>query len=125
MKKIAFLLALLMVIGTIPVWALCGMDGWLDEKSNSDYYPTKAGGLVLNGVHHIVEVPADLLYQPYNDIVSEKKYATGLFTGLGKGILYGVEDAFVGVVDLVSALVPGSHGIKGGYVHDLIEKEAA
>ena len=111
MKKTLIFLALLMVMTTTQGWAKCCPLGQrIDEKSQSNSYPEKLLGLTLDGVYRIVESPFELLYYPYNDIVNQKKYATGLFTGLGKGVYYAGENIVVAVANIISAPVPGAKG---------------
>jgi len=110
-KKIAFLLALFLVIGSVPSFANeCPIHKWGADKAQSASYPTKVVGMLVEGVDGVVLSPLHLLSGPYNDIVKEKHYATGLFTGLGKGVVGFGKDALTGVWNIVTAIVPGYHG---------------
>ena len=125
MKKTLIFLALLMVIVTTQGWAKCCPLGQrIDEKSQSDSYPEKFVGLTLDGIYRVVESPYELLYYPYDDIVNQKKYATGLFTGLGKGLFYAGENIVVAAVNIVSAPVPGAKGYLGVPNHVLCKDKA-
>jgi len=121
MKKIAVVLALLMVVGTVPAWAVCGsIDNWIGERAQSDIYGEKLVGLLLDGIHRVVESPYELLYHPYDDIANKGEKVTGLFTGLTKGLFYGVQNIVVGAINIVSAPVPGSHGVSIEHGHTLV-----
>ena len=115
MKKIAVVLVLFLIVGSVPAWSTCALKNWASEKAQSDSYPTKAAGLLVKGVHEVVEAPFILLWHPYNDVVKEKQYATGLFTGLGKGLYHGVESVGVGAVNIISAPIPGLKGIESDH----------
>ncbi len=113
-KKVAVMLLLLMVFGAVQSWAApqCPLGNWAGEKAQSDSYPTKLMGMFVLGVDQIVTSPIKLVWYPYDHIVTQKKYATGLFTGLGQGLVEAVESIGAGVVNIVASPVPGYHGIK-------------
>jgi hypothetical protein len=128
MKKIAMLMIVLMVVGSVSAFAgICPKtDKWIEGKVNSEEYVVKMGGMMLDGVNRIVAAPFDLLYHPYHDVFVEKHYGTGLFTGLGEGLFRGVEGIMVGAWNIVSSVVPGYHGETTDHVHSLLpcKKEA-
>lgn len=120
MKKIAVMLSILMVFAAVPGWAICGaVDHWIDEKVQSDSYPEKLMGMVLNGFHRVIESPFELVYHPYDQIANQKKYAMGLFTGLGEGLYRTVENIGIGVVNIISAPIPNYHGVTREHDHEL------
>ena len=113
-KKIAIMLLLLVVLSASQAWAApsCPLGNWAGEKAQSDSYPTKFMGQFVLGVDQILTSPIKLVWYTYDHIVTQKKYATGLFTGLGQGLVEAVESIGAGVVNIVTSPVPGYHGIK-------------
>ncbi len=112
MKKTALLVALFLVIASVPSFANnCPVYKWGAEKAKSDSYPTKVVGMLVEGVDGVLLSPVHLISEPYNDIFKEKHYATGLFSGLGKGLVGFGKDALSGVWNVVTAIVPGYHGV--------------
>ena len=113
MKKTALLVALFLVIGAVPSFAMsnCPLYKWGNEKAKSDNYAVKTVGMLVEGVDGVALSPLHLISGPYNDIVKEKHYATGLFTGLAKGVVGFGKDALTGVWNIATAIVPGYHGV--------------
>jgi len=124
-KKIALFVALLLVVGSTPGWSLCGnLDQWIDEKAASEQYGTKLGGMLLQGIHRVIESPYEIFYHLYDGAKNEKPAATGWLKGLFTGIARAAENVMLGAVEIVSAAVPGQHGLTREHDHTLFEKEA-
>lgn len=120
MKKIVVMLSILMLFTAAPGWTMCGAaDHWISEKVQSDSYSEKMMGLFLDGLHRVAESPFELAYHPYDHIANQKKYATGLFTGLGEGLYRAVENIGIGVVNIISAPIPNYHGVTREHDHEL------
>ena len=116
MKKLALLLALLMVLGGGTAMAFHGAIGEpIGDMADSTSYGIKFPGMLLDGVYHYTEVPYYLLHEPYNDMFAEGHYGTGLFTGLGKGVVHGVNRVITGTYNIVASPLPGYHGIRADY----------
>ncbi|GEM_PF-4298487 len=112
MKKIVVILLLLMVFGATQSWAMnYPLGNWASEKAKSDSYGTRWMGMFVGGVDQIVTSPIELVYHPWDHIVNQKHYATGLFTGLGEGLVKAVQDIGSGVVNIVGSPIPGYHGV--------------
>ena len=76
MRKLALVLALLMVVGTIPAFATVSatLDGVIDSKSKSDIRPVedtaKLAGEVNKGVNKVME-PLDPVMKPVYEVRHE------------------------------------------------------
>ncbi len=112
MKKTALFAALLLVVGSIPSWATCPTDKWVDEKANSSSYPVKVGGMILRGLHRIVESPGELVYHTYQGIKTPE-HGVGVLKGLGMGTAWMADGIVRGGWDILSALIPDYHGEPG------------
>ncbi len=122
MRKIAILVAVFLVIGSIPGWSVCGpVDDWITKQADSTNYPVKFVGLLLSGVHRAVEAPFEVLYHSYDGTRNRFENGLGFFTGLGEGMFRGIESIGRGAVDVLSAPVPGYNGMKGGHDHRLVK----
>jgi len=53
-----------------------------------------------------------VLEHPYNDLVTDKNYATGLFTGLVTGLYHGIENVDAAAANILSAPIPGFKGVR-------------
>ena len=112
MKKVVVILLLLVIFGASQGWAMtCPLGNWASEKAQSDSYPTKMMGMFVEGVDQVVMSPLELVYQPWNHIVNQKEYSTGLFTGLGEGLVNAGRGIVTGVVNIVGSPIPNYHGI--------------
>jgi len=118
MKKIGILVALFLIIGAAPGWSVCGpVDSWIDETAGSEVYYAKAGGMLLRGLHRIIESPIEIGYHTYDSTKNDLGYGEGILKGLGSGVLWMADGAIRGVWDLITALIPDYHGEVG--THDL------
>ncbi len=113
MKKrtLAIALALLTLAGR--AYAAWGMENWKEGQMASASYGEKAGAMALNGLGRILAAIPEIVYYPYAEAATEKGGVEGVFRGLGIGLYHLGEDVVVGVANLVSAPVPGYHGISG------------
>ena len=117
-KKIGILLALFMIVGSIPGWCLCSTaDKWVDDQANSNIYYVKVGGMLLRGVKRIIESPVEIGYYTYDGAKNHLGYGEGVLSGLGKGIGWFADDVLRGAWDIVTAVFPNYHGEPG--THDL------
>ena len=113
MKKIGLLIALLLVVGAIPAWAVnCPVDNWIHDKAASNNYGVRAGGVFLQGINLIVKSPYELFYHIYDE--TKKDHALGLFRGIGVGVGQAAGNVGVGVIDILGSPVPGFHGVAWG-----------
>jgi len=120
-KRIAVLVAVFLVVGSVPGWSLCGaIDDWVTKQASSDNYPVKFVGLLLSGVHRVVESPYELLYHTYDGTVNNFENGLGFFKGLGEGAFRMTENVARGAWDIVSAPIPGYNGEPGGHDHRLM-----
>ncbi len=110
MKKVALLMALLLVVGALPGWSVCMFDNWIDKQATSTNYGTKAGGMLLRGIHGIVESPVELFYHPYDELKNRPENGIGFFKGLGLGAWGMVDKIGHGAWDILTALVPNYNG---------------
>lgn len=118
MKKAMVLAAVMLLALATSGWAVCGpIDDWIEEKAASDTYAVKVGGMLLQGVHLIVESPYELGYHIYDEVKSDP--ALGLFKGLGVGGGRMLGNIGVGALNLVTAVVPGLHGPEWPHDHVL------
>lgn len=118
MKKTAVLLALFLVLGAAPGWSVCAVvDNWIDDQANSDIYYVKAGGMLLRGVHRIIESPVEIGYHTYKGATDELGYGEGVLKGLGTGVLWMLDSVVRGAWDIITFAFPDYHGEPGD--HDL------
>lgn len=114
MKKIGILVALLLLASTGTGWAICGpVDRWIDETAASEVYYVKAGGMLLRGLHRVIESPVELACHTYKGATEELGYGEGILKGLGKGTLWMVDDILRGAWDIVTFAFPDYHGEPG------------
>jgi len=118
MKRIGVLVALFLVVGAIPAWCICGaVDSWIDDQADSENYAVKAGGMLLRGLHRIIESPVEIGYHTYDGAKNNLEYGVGVLKGLGTGVLWTADGALRGAWDIITALFPDYHGEPG--THDL------
>ena len=118
MKKIGILVALFLIIGAIPGWCICGpVDKWIGETAASEVYYVKAGGMLLRGLHRIIESPVEVGYHTYDGAKNNLGYGEGVLKGLGTGVLWMGDSIIRGAWDVITALIPDYHGEPGE--HDL------
>ena len=111
MKKIMAFAIVLMLAAAGPGFAFTSaIGGPIEDLATSDNYMVKFPGLILDGVYHVTEVPYELVSHPYNDVIVEKDYFFGLFTGLTHGIHSGLGKIVKGTYSVISAPIPGQHG---------------
>lgn len=111
MKKLMAIAVVLMLAAAGPSYAFTSaIGGPIEDMATSDQYLVKFPGLVLDGVYHVTEVPYELISHPYHDVVVEKDYVFGIFTGLGQGIHSGLGKIVKGTYSILSAPIPGQHG---------------
>ena len=105
MKRVVWSVALLLVVGSQPVWARMR----IHDAAESAVYKTKLGGMLGRGVLNVITSPVDVV----TNIVNETKAGppfVGTLTGLGKGVGCGVLRLGSGAVDIVTFWVPGFNG---------------
>ena len=115
MKKVGILTILFLVVFVIPGWA--SLQNWMEEKSASENYGDKAAGMFVRGIYRALEAPWELLYHLYDGTVNDRPYGVGTVKGLFMGSAFGAQKAALGAVDLVSAFVPGQHGLSREHTH--------
>lgn len=126
MKKIGVLLALLLLAGASPGWAICGpVDDWISEQATSDVYYVKAGGMLLRGLHRIIESPVEVACHTYKGATEELGYGEGVLKGLGTGFLWMTDSILRGAWDIVTFAFPGYHGETGTHTQECWGKGAA
>ncbi len=114
MKKIGLLLALFLIVGAVPGWSICGVvDEWVSEQAGSDVYYVKAGGMLLRGLHRIIESPVEVACHTYKGATEELGYGEGVLKGLGTGVLWMTDSILRGAWDIVTFAFPGYHGEPG------------
>ena len=124
MKKLALLVAILMLAAS-PAFAICGtVDSWISEQAHSDSYLQKAGGMVLEGVHQVVEAPIHLLKgageglsnPPVSKLCPKKEvpgYVMGLVGGTFNGTYAALENVVAAAGNVVYALIPNVGPLEG------------
>ena len=116
--KIGALAALFFLVGAAPGWCFCGAaEEWVNKQAGSDVYYVKAGGMLLRGVHRIIESPIEIGYHTYDGAKNHLGYGEGIIKGLGTGLLWTADGVLRGAWDIITALFPGYHGELG--THDL------
>lgn len=113
MKKIGVIVALFLAVAAVPGWTMCPADQWLEDTANSGSYPVKAGGMILRGVHRIIESPVEIACHTYKGATEELEYGLGIFKGLGMGLLWTLDSAVRGAWDIVTFAFPDYHGEPG------------
>ena len=116
--KIAVITGLLVMAASVQGWSMCPLGNWANTKAESASYGEKAGGMLVRGLAGIVESPAELLIHSYQESKDHFDKGLGVARGLGMGVFRMVEHIAIGAVDIVSAPVPGYHGIKSEDQHD-------
>ncbi|MBI2105189.1 MAG: hypothetical protein HYT90_06440 [Candidatus Omnitrophica bacterium] len=106
MKRVAGIVAILMVVGAHPAWAARTR---VHEAAESERYGRKFGGMIGRGALNIVTSPVDLIVNVVNETKAGPPFV-GTLTGLGKGLGCGTLRLGSGVVDLVTFWVPGFNG---------------
>lgn len=121
-KKVAVFLVLLLVVGVTPGWSICGpIKDWVDEKAASDNYGAKSLGMLLRGIHGVVEVPLEITHHLIDGTLNEKPYVIGTLKGLGTGAAHAVETAMIGAWDVITALCPRYKGLPREHEHELFK----
>jgi hypothetical protein len=119
MKKIAVFVALFLILGSVPGWSICGpVDTWIDEQAASENYAAKAGGMLLRGMHRIIESPVELACHTYNGATDELEYGVGILKGLGYGTLWMIDSILRGGWDILTFAFPDYHGEAGTHVQE-------
>ena len=114
MKKRTLLIVLiLLTVAAGRGYAAWGMENWKESQMGAASYGEKTGAMALNGLARIAAAIPEIVYYPYDEAKTEKGGAEGFFRGLGMGLYHLGEDVLVGVANLVSAPIPGYHGISG------------
>lgn len=123
-RKVAAFAALFLMIGGATGWSLCGaVDDWVNKQATSTQYPVKAGGMLLRGIHNIVESPVEIFYHPYDELKSRPEKGVGFFKGLGLGVWGTVDKIGYGSWDLLTALVPDYNGETSAHHHKIFKKK--
>lgn len=118
MRKISVLVVLFLMVGTSPAWSVCGpVDTWVDEQAGSDVYYVKAGGMILRGIHRVIESPVEIGYHTYKGATDELGYGEGILKGLGAGVLWMLDGVVRGAWDIMTFAFPDYNGEPGE--HDL------
>ena len=106
MRRIAWIVAILVVVGGQPAWAARTK---VHEAAESERYGRKFGGMIGRGALNVVTSPVDLIVNVVNETKAGPPFV-GTLTGLGKGIGCGTLRLGSGAVDLVTFWVPGFNG---------------
>ena len=106
MRRIAWLVIGLLVVGTQPAWAARTR---AHDAAESPQYGRKFGGMIGRGALNVVTSPVDFLVNTVNETKAGPPLV-GTLTGLGKGIGCTVLRLGSGAVDLVTFWVPGFNG---------------
>jgi len=106
MKRVAGIVAVLMVIASQPAWAARTK---VHEAAESERYGRKFGGMIGRGALNVLTSPVDLIVNVVNDTKAGPPFV-GTLGGLGKGIGCGALRLGSGAVDLVTFWVPGFNG---------------
>lgn len=106
------ILALTIGLCQVPAaFAANALESWKQEQMTSSSYLEKTGAMALNGLGRLAAAPFELVVHPYDEARSEGKGFSGIFEGLGIGIYHLGEDVVVGATNLITAPVPGYHGM--------------
>ncbi len=105
MKRIMWSVALLLVVGSQPVWARMR----IHDAAESAVYKTKMGGMLGRGALNVITSPVDVVTNVVNETKAGPPFV-GTLTGLGKGLGCGVLRLGSGAVDIVTFWVPGFNG---------------
>lgn len=106
MRRIAWIVAILVVVGGQPAWAARTK---VHEAAESERYGRKFGGMIGRGALNVVTSPIDLIVNVVNETKAGPPFV-GTLTGLGKGLGCGTLRLGSGAVDLVTFWVPGFNG---------------
>ena len=106
MKRVAGIVALLVVLGTQPAWAARTK---VHEMAESPQYGRKLGGMLGRGLLNVVTSPVDVLVNTVNETKAGPPFV-GTMTGLGRGVGCGLLRLGSGAVDVVTCWVPGFNG---------------
>ena len=96
MKKILVLVVALLVAFAPMSFAACG----ICNATGSDSYFKAAGAKLCQGIANAGLGWVELIRQP---VIQENKWQ-----GVGQGVVYTVERTGLGVIEVVTALVPGA-----------------
>lgn len=125
MKKIGLMVVLFLIIGAIPGWSICGpVDEWIETQASSDNYGIKTGGMLLRGVHRIVESPVELACHVYKGSTEDLRYGVGVLKGFGNGLLWMTDSILRGAWDIVTFAFPDYHGEPGTHKQECWGKDA-
>ncbi len=105
MKRMMWSVALLLVVGSQPVWARTR----IHDAAESQEYGRKFGGMLGRGLLNVVTSPVDVITNTVNETKAGPPFV-GTLTGLGKGLGCGVLRLGSGAVDIVTSWVPGFNG---------------
>ena len=105
MKRMMWSVALLLVVGSQPVWARTRMH----DAAESQEYGRKFGGMLVRGLLNVFTSPVDVITNTVNETKAGPPFV-GTLTGLGKGLGCGVLRLGSGVIDIVTSWVPGFNG---------------
>ncbi|MBI4341924.1 MAG: hypothetical protein HY599_00980 [Candidatus Omnitrophica bacterium] len=106
MRRMAWLVVGLLVVGSQPAWAARTK---AHEAAESPQYGRKLGGMIGRGALNVVTSPVDVIVNVVNDTKAGPPLV-GTLSGLGKGLGCGVLRLGSGAVDLVTCWVPGFNG---------------
>ena len=106
MKRVVWVMALSVVLGSQPAWAARTK---VHEMAESQQYGRKLGGMLGRGLLNVVTSPVDLLVNTVNETKTGPPFV-GTLTGLGRGLGCGTLRLGSGVVDVVTCWVPGFNG---------------
>ena len=81
--------------------------------------------MLLRGIARVAAAPVELIAHTYDGVAHHTQNGLGLFTGLGTGVLNGVDSIFRGVWDVVTFAVPDYHGAADNPNDELCKKMTA
>ena len=106
MKRTAWLVVGLLMVGGQPAWASRTK---AHEAAESPQYGRKFVGMIGRGALNVVTSPVDVIVNVVNDTKTGPPLV-GTLSGFGKGLGCGVLRLGSGAVDLVTCWVPGFNG---------------
>ncbi len=98
MKKIALLLAVLMVLAATPAWCLVGtVDTFVDHTKNSSYRPVQDAGELYGAVNHGIGTGMDKV-----PVLKERSRIMGPIDTMTKETIKGTKFILNGAWDLLT-----------------------
>ncbi len=107
MKRVAWIVAVLLFVGAQPAWAAHTK---IHEAAESQRYGQKLWGMIGRGALNVLTSPVDVIVNTVNETKIGPPFV-GTLTGFGKGVGCGILRLGSGAVDIVTFWVPGFNGI--------------